>query len=188
MDHFPATFGFTDTLNTVGLEIKMAMLQFSQKIRQYQLDCINAELAAYEAATNHQKSPRDMVQSQKLQLDLVGKQYAGLINYWTGLTQVMLQGTTQMAMVVHQCGVNTTHQLREQTGLPAMPDYIQSAMDEGMGYAMGNFEASQRYAMDNAHAVLDSAAKHGVDGTGKQSKSGAHVKHNSRHGANGATA
>lgn len=190
MNYFPATFGFSETLNAAGLEFKTAMLQFSQQIRQYQMDCINNELADYEAATKHQKSPRDMAQSQKLQMDLAANQYARFIHYWTGLTQVMLQGTTQLAMAVHKCGVDTTHQLSEQTGAttPSMPEYVQSVMDSGMGYAMASFDASQRYARESAHAVLDSAADHATNGAGKHSKSGAHAKHNSRHGANGAAA
>ena len=188
MDNSHSDFGLANSVNTAGLEIKMAMLEFSQKIRQYQLDCIKAELANYAAATTRQKSTRGIMQSQKFQLESVGNQYVGLINYWTGLSQMMLQGTTQMAMAIQKCGVNTAHGLREQTGLTAMPDYLQSAIDAGMGYSLASFEASQRYAMDNAHAVLDSAEEQAVNGTGKHSKSSGRVKHNSRHGVNGATA
>lgn len=190
MDHFPATFGFSNNLNAAGLEIRTAMLQFSQQIRQYQMNCVNAELADYEAATKHQKSPRDMAQSQKSQMELAGNQYSRFINYWTGLTQVMFQGSTQMAMAVRKCGVDATQQVREQTGgtTPAMPEYMLSAIDAGMGFAMAGLNASQRIALNNAHAVLDSAEDHDTDETGKHSKSGARAKHNGRHAGNGRAA
>ena len=190
MDHYPAPFGFFDTVNAAGLEIKKAMLQFSEQVRQYQMDCITTELADCEAATKQQKSPPDMAQSQKLQMDMAASQYARFINYWTGLNQLMLQGSTHMAMAVCKCGVLSTQKQREQTGAgtPAMPEYMHAAMDAGIGYAMSNFEALQRYAMDNAHAVLDSTADHTVNGNGKLVKSEVHTKHNSRHGANGASA
>ena len=91
---------------------------------------------------------------------------------------------------VHKCGVDATQQLGEQVGgtTPAMLNYMLSAMDTGMGYAVASFESSQRFAMDNAHAVLDSTENHANDSTGKHSKSGAHAKHNGRHAVNRASA
>jgi hypothetical protein len=52
---------------------------------------------------------------------------------------------------VHKCGVDATQQLREQVGgtTPAMLNYMLSAMDTGMGYAVASFESSQRFAMDH---------------------------------------
>jgi hypothetical protein len=190
MDYYPATFGFSNTLNVAGLEIKTAMLRFSQQIRQYQMDCINSELADHEASKKQQKLPRDIAHSQKSQLELVGNQYAKFVNYWTGLNQVMLHETAQMAMAMRKCGVNTAQKLLAQTGasIPTTPEHVHSAMDAGMGYIMANFEASQRYALENAHAVLDSADEQAVSSTGKYSKPSGHLKQNSRRGANGAAA
>lgn len=197
MNHIPATVGFSDTPNVAGLEMKAAMLQFAQQICQYELDCIQTELADDEAETQRQKSPRDMAQSQKLPMNLPGGPYFKLINYWTGLTQVMFQGSVQMSAAMHKCGVGALEQLREQTSrvtpaipgiTPAMPNYMLSAMESGMGYLMATLDESQHFAMDNANAVLDDTEEHATDGAGKHSKSGARAKHNGRHASDGTAA
>jgi hypothetical protein len=197
MNHIPATVGFSGNPNVAGLEMKAAMLQFAQQIFQYELDYIQTELADDETETQRQKPPRDMAQSQKLPINLPGGPYFKLINYWTGLTQVMFQGSVQMSAAMHKCGVGALEQLREQTSrvtpaipgiTPAIPNYMLSAMEVGMGYAMATLDESQHFAVDNANAVLDATEEHATDGAGKHSKSGARAKHNGRHASDGTAA
>lgn len=186
MSHPPTAFGFSDSMNSATLGMKAAVLEFAQQVHQYQMGCIHAELADYEAAIKSpKKSLREPLQSQKMQMDLVHSQYFRVVNYWTGLSQVMLQGTTQMALAMRKCGVDSTQQLREQTGTPAMPDYIQSVVNSGMDHFAAGFDASRRFAEENAHAVLDAGEDHSTEAVSKHAKNGSHAKHTSRHTAEG---
>ena len=197
MNHTSATLGFFDIPHTTGVEIGTAMLRFFQQIRQYQMDCIQAELADAEAETKRQKSPGDLANLQQRQMNLAVDPYFKLVNYWTGLTQVMFQGSAQMAMSVRNCGADATRQLCEQNSggatpaIPAIPNYMLSAMESGVGNAMATLGALQRAAMDNAHSVLDVTEDHipeSTDGSGKHAKSGAQSRHNGRHASDGAAA
>jgi hypothetical protein len=194
MNHTSETFGFFDIPHTTGVEIGTAMLRFFQQIRQYQMDCVQAELADAEAATNRQKAFGDQANSQQRHMNLTVEPYFKLVNYWTGLTHVIFQGSAQMAMAVRNCGVDATRQLREKTSgvaTPAIPNYMLSAMEFGVGNAMATLGALQHATMDNAHGALDVTEDHileSADGMGRYAKSGAQSRYNGRHTSDGAAA
>ena len=121
----------------------------------------------------------------------MGNQVSRFVNYWTGLTQLVFQGSTQMGMTLRKCGMHATQQLREQTQshTPAIPDYLRSTMDAGMGYAVASLDASQRFAVDSADAVLDATEDQNSDGRRKYAKSGPQAhEHNGRHSGGDAAA
>lgn len=195
MNHTPTTLGFSDAQSAVGLEMKTAMLQFAQEICQYQLDCIQTELANDEAVSQRQPPSRNAAQSQTWPMNGLSDSYFRLFGYWAGLSRLMFQGSLEMAMATEKCCLDTLELLREQTSrvtpaipgiTPAIPNYMLSAMEVGMGYAMATLDESQRFAVNHANGELDASKEHA--GAGKHAKSNAPEKRNGRHASDSAAA
>lgn len=169
MNHTPTTLGFSDAQSAAGLEMKTAMLQFAQEVCQYELDCIQKELANDQAVSQQKQLSRNTAQSQQWPMNGLGDAYFRLLGYWTGLSRLMFQGSLEMAMATEKCCLDTLELLREQTSrvmpaipgvTPAIPTYMLSAVETGIGYAMATLDESQRLAVDHTNGELGAAREH----------------------------
>lgn len=195
MNHTPTTLGFSDAQSAAGLEMKTAMLQFTQEVFQYELDCIQKELANDEAVSQQKQLSHNAAPSQKWPMNGLSEPYFRLLGYWTGLSRLMFQGSLEMAVATEKCCLDALELLREQTSritpaipgiTPAIPNYMLSAMEVGMGHAMATLDESQRLAVDHANGELGATQEHA--GAGKRSKSNMPEKRHGRHAPDGAAA
>lgn len=160
MDKLPGTFDFYDTWMRSGIEMRAAMLDSAKRVRQYQLEQIEAALAEHAEIFRQQKSTSDPSRIHQLSMSLLNRQYEKSMNYWVGMSNVMTQNCLAMTGTLKNSSANAAAKLQEHpdASLTAtalgVPETVLSALNAGLESTMAGIRATQQFAMEGANALV----------------------------------